>query len=139
MTALSRLLLAPLRPLRGAVRVARVSPAVEVILCAAESRRAWERDLAGWIAREASARPSQRKYVAAWRARRVAAGWCGSCGTQPRVEGRSVCEGCRKRIAEAQVRRESDRMARGLCARCGLHPLVTKTRCAECRECKTVQ
>jgi hypothetical protein len=131
-TALSRLLLAPLRPLRGAARVSRVTPAVESILCAAESRRAWERDLAGWIARErASSRNATN--IAAWRARRVAAGWCGSCGTKRRAEGKSVCEGCRKRIAEAQVRRESDRMARRLCGRCGLLPLVTKTRCAECR------
>ncbi len=138
MTALSRLLLAPLRPLRGAVRVSRVSPAVESVLCAAESRRAWERDLAEWIAREAAGSRNATN-VAAWRARRVAAGWCGSCGTQPRAEGRSVCEGCRERIADAQVRRESGRMARGLCARCGLRPLVTKTRCAECRECKAAQ
>lgn len=132
MTALSRLLLAPLRPLRGAVRVARVSPAVESILCAAESRRAWERDLAGWIAREASVLPSQREYVAAWRAARVAEGLCGSCGRCPRTEGRSVCEGCREAIRAATQRRYAARVARGLCARCVARPLVSVTRCAEC-------
>jgi hypothetical protein len=115
-----------------------VTPVVESILGAAESRRAWERDLAGWIARERAVSRNATN-IAAWRARRVAAGWCGSCGTQPRTEGRSTCGRCRKRIAEAQVRRESDRVARGLCARCGLLPLVTKTRCTECRESKAVQ
>lgn len=71
--------------------------------------------------------------IAAWRSRRTAAGWCGSCGTKPRAEGRSVCDGCRVRLAAAQTRRESVRIARGMCARCGVHPLVTKTRCMECR------
>jgi hypothetical protein len=131
-TALSRLLLAPLRPLRGAARVSRVTPAVESILCAAESRRAWERDLVGWIAREASARPSQREYVAAWRAARVADGLCGSCGRCPRTEGRSVCEGCREAIRAATQRRYAARVARGLCARCGVNPLASATRCGEC-------
>ena len=138
MTALSRLLLAPLRPLRGAVRVARVSPAVESILCAAESRRAWERDLAGWIARERSVSRNATN-MAAWRARRIAAGWCGSCGMKRRAEGRSVCEGCRARNNAAGERRYAARVARGLCGRCGGIPLMTKTRCAECRECKAVQ
>lgn len=132
MSALLRAFTVPLRPLRGAVRVTRVSPAVETILRAAEDRRAWEHDVAAWAARERGASRNATS-VAAWRARRVAAGWCGSCGTQPRAEGRSVCEGCRERIASAQVRRESDRMARGLCVRCGERPLVTKTRCTECR------
>jgi hypothetical protein len=131
-TALSRLLLAPLRPLRGAVRVSRVTPAVESTLCAAESRRAWERDLAGWIARE-RAGSRNATNMAAWRARRIAAGWCGSCGQCPRAEGRSVCGGCRARNNAAGERRYAARVARGLCGRCGGIPLMTKTRCAECR------
>ena len=131
MTALSRLLLAPLRPLRGAVRVARVSPAVESILCAAESRRAWERDLAGWIARERSVSRNATN-MAAWRARRIAAGWCGSCGMKRRAEGRSVCEGCRARNNAAGERRYAARVARGMCARCGANPLASATRCGEC-------
>jgi len=132
-TALSRLLLAPLRPLRGAVRVARVSPAVDARIAEArESRRAWERDLAGWIAREAAARSSQREYVAAWRAAKVAEGLCGSCGRCPRTEGRSVCEGCREAINAATQRRYAARVARGLCARCGVNPLASAARCGEC-------
>ena len=132
MTALSRFLLAPLRPLRGAVRVSRVTPVVESILCAAESRRAWERDLAGWIARERAVSRNATN-IAAWRARRVAAGWCGSCGTQPRTEGRSTCGRCRARINAAKTRCYAERAALGLCVRCGECPLPGMTRCAECR------
>lgn len=131
MTALSRLLLAPLRPLRGAVRVSRVSPVADARIAEArESRRAWERDLAGWIARERA--DLQRGYTAAWRAARAAEGLCGSCGRCPRAEGRSVCEACREAIRAATQRRYAARVARGLCARCGLLPLVSATRCAEC-------
>jgi hypothetical protein len=130
-TALARLLLAPLRPLRGAVRVARVSPVVESILCAAESRRAWERDLAGWIARERAVSRNATN-IAAWRARRIAQGLCGSCGTQPRTEGRSTCGRCRERINAAKARCYAERAALGLCVRCATRPLVSATRCAEC-------
>lgn len=138
MSALLRAFTTPLRPLRGAVRVTRVSPAVESVLCAAEDRRAWERDVAAWAARER--RVSRNAInVAAWRARRVAAGWCGSCGTQPRAEGRSVCEGCRDRIDAAQVRLRGARVERGLCARCGEGALLTATRCAGCVERKAVR
>jgi hypothetical protein len=134
--AIHRAFVIPLRPLRGAVRVTRVTPAVESILCAAESRRAWEHDVAAWAARErrlvSNAGCTAARRASA-RARRAAAGLCGGCGRLPRAEGRSVCDGCRVRLAASQVRRESDRVDRGLCARCGLHPLVTKTRCTECR------
>lgn len=131
MTALSRLLLAPLRPLRGAVRVSRVSPGVDAAIGrAVESRRAWERDLAGWIARERA--DLQRGYVSAWRAARVAEGLCGSCGVRQRVEGRSVCSRCHGRIEAARLRREGARVAMGLCVRCGERPLASATRCAEC-------
>lgn len=138
MSALLRAFAAPLRPLRGAVRVTRVTPAVESILCAVEDRRAWERDVAAWAARE---RRVSRNAInaAAWLARRIAAGLCGSCGTQPRAEGRSVCDRCRRRIDAAQVRLRGARVARGLCARCGEGALLTATRCAECVERKAVR
>ena len=133
MTALSRLLLAPLRPLRGAVRVARVSPAVDARIAEArESRRAWERDLAGWIAREAAVLLPQRRHHAAWRARRVAAGLCGSCCARPAPEGLRTCEECRKSLRAAKLQREAALRARGMCARCGVRPLASTLRCAEC-------
>ena len=124
--AIHRAFIIPLRPLRGAVRVTLVTLAVEFEQrsngdCCALGRST-PRNASNVAARRAAAR-----------ARRAAAGLCGGCGRLPRAEGRSVCDGCRVRLAASQVRRESDRMARGLCARCGLHPLVTKTRCAECR------
>lgn len=138
MTALLRAFATPLRPLRGAVRVTRVTPAAELLLRAAEDRRAWERDVASWAARE---RRVSRNAInlAAWRARRVAAGWCGSCGKHRPAQGRSVCEECRDRIARAQVRLHGERMARGLCARCGKGALVTATRCARCVERRVVR
>lgn len=138
MSALLRAFATPLRPLRGALRVVRVTAAEEQLLLAVEGRRAWERDVAAWAARE---RRGSRNAVnvAAWRARRVAEGMCGSCGTQPRAEGCSVCERCRDRIDASQVRLRGGRVARGLCARCGEGALVTKTRCAGCVERKAVR
>lgn len=130
MTALLRAFATPLRPLRGAVRVTRVSPAVESALCAAEDRRAWERDVAGWAARERRL-VSNAGCTAAWRAARVAEGLCAMCGRCPRVEGRSVCEGCRVRNTDTQARLYAARVARGLCARCGMAPLLSPTRCAK--------
>lgn len=138
MSALLRAFAAPLRPLRGAVRVTRVSAAEEQLLCAVEGRRAWERDVAAWAARE---RRVSRNAInaAAWLARRVAAGMCGSCGTQPHAEGRRLCERCRERIDAAQARLRGGRVARGLCARCGEGALLTATRCAGCVERKAVR
>ncbi len=128
---LSRLLLAPLRPLRGAVRVSRVTPVAEArITRAVEDRRAWEADVRAWAARERA--DLQRGYVASWRARRVAEGLCASCTRAPAAEGHVVCGRCLARINARTVERTADRVARGLCGRCGVRPLVSATRCAEC-------
>lgn len=133
MTALSRLLLAPLRPLRGDVRVSRVTPAVEASIArAVESRRAWERAVSTWAARELAAVLCDRRCHDAWVARRIAAGMCGTCGRSPAPEGRRTCRGCVERIHAARARREADRLARGMCARCGVRELASTLRCVEC-------
>lgn len=76
-------------------------------------------------------RRKQADYVAAHRAKQMAAGKCGVCKHREMAEGKKACSECLDRL---KVRRKQ-RMADGLCGQCGNAPFVPGyTNCASCRE-----
>lgn len=55
---------------------------------------------------------------------------CLSCGRERDLLGKNYCAVCQDKMDSVY----KNRLAIGLCGRCGLHPLKTKTRCAVCIE-----
>lgn len=53
---------------------------------------------------------------------------CLSCGKDRDLVDKNYCAACRDRSTAVY----KNRVALGMCGRCGLHPLKTKTRCAVC-------
>ena len=98
---------------------------------AVASRRAWERAIRRWAARERKA-DYQREYQPEWNARRITDGRCAACRTRMAPPDRATCQPCRDEITARRDRRRVDRIAAGLCGDCGKHPLTGKARCRGC-------
>jgi len=104
---------------------------IDPIARAVETRRAWERAIRRWAARERRA-AYQRDYTPDWIARRVADGRCAACRTRMAPPDRATCQPCRDAITARRDRRRADRISAGLCGDCGKHPLASTARCTDC-------
>ena len=104
---------------------------IDPVARAVVSRRAWERAIARWSARERKA-DYQREYQPEWISRRIADGMCAACRTRMAPPDRATCQPCRDAITARRDRRRADRIAAGLCGACGKHPLASTARCSAC-------
>jgi predicted amidophosphoribosyltransferase len=68
----------------------------------------------------------------AYQLKRLQRGLCQECGKRP-ANGRTMCEGCAKKLKDSMRRRYHERKSMGLCVYCGKRPRVSGIACVPCR------